>query len=271
MSENVRRLGGLAVELVIKGGEIRVGILGWALAVGGVLVMAAGMVALLAGRLRSRRLLLPKQALACLVSGSAGLVVGVALLSATVPAFDQQLDFAVPPLAMTDSALRSEEQHSAQALEEISPEGGGVVVAAGVTMETPRVLSSDLYPCSECHTGDGGADFLDRDVDFHTDKVISGHGEPLKWCFDCHNPDSPNTLRLVGGEAIDFERAHLLCGQCHGKIHAAWEAGAYGKRMGFWDGEKRLFSCAECHDPHQPRFAAITPDPAPTRPADTLR
>ena len=145
------------------------------------------------------------------------------------------------------------------------------VAAAGQTMEPPRVLSSEFYPCSDCHSGPGEAAFLDRDVDFHEDKAISGHGEPLKWCFDCHDPDNPDALRLIGGETVEFGELHVLCGQCHGKIYKAWEAGAYGKRIGFWDGEKRYFSCSECHDPHQPRFEAIKPDPAPTRPAQTLR
>ena len=84
-------------------------------------------------------------------------------------------------------------------------------------------------------------------------------------------------LHLVfGGElkdvqGIEFKDLDMLCGQCHGKIYAAWQAGAYGKRVGSWDGEKRYFSCTECHDPHQPRFEAIRPDPVPMRPDETLQ
>lgn len=134
---------------------------------------------------------------------------------------------------------------------------------------SPSVLSSDLYPCSQCH-----ADFeLDGSAgtgDFH-EKAISGHGEPLRSCLDCHAAADMDALRLVGGEPIAFEQVDVLCGQCHGKIYLAWQAGAYGKRTGLWNGEKRYSSCVECHDPHQPTFAAIEPDPPPRRPRETLR
>ena len=135
---------------------------------------------------------------------------------------------------------------------------------------TPEVLTSDLYPCSQCHA-DSESDVSAATSDFHTDKTISGHGEPLRGCFDCHNAKDLDGLRLVSGDPIEFQEVDTLCGQCHGKIYLAWKAGAYGKRTGAWNGDKRYYSCSECHDPHQPTFAAIEPDPAPMRPSETLR
>ena len=245
--------------------------LGWALAVGGVCAIAVGLAGLALGRIPLLRVRAHKHAFAYLLAGVGGVVIGGQLLTTPVPPLDQPPGALALPPSVPNSRGGDDGEGPDLAFHDGSTEEVSFVAASGVTMVPPRVLSSELYPCTECHSGTGRADYLDRDVDFHSDKAISGHGEPLKWCFDCHNPESPNTLRLVGGESVEFRQLHVLCGQCHGKIYAAWKAGAYGKRMGSWEGEKRYFSCTECHDPHQPRFEAITPDPPPRRPAETLR
>jgi len=36
---------------------------------------------------------------------------------------------------------------------------------------------------------------------------------------------------------------------------------------GQWNGHKTYLLCAHCHNPHQPRFKAIQPMPAPVRPS----
>lgn len=244
---------------------------GWALVVVGALATAAGLAGLAVGHIPLLRVRARKHAFPYLLAGFGGLIIGAVLLSTPDSVAEHPLDSSTPSAALIESGPADEEEVPALTFHETSAEGVSFVAASGATIVPPRVLSSELYPCTECHQGDGGAEFLDHVVDFHLDKTISGHGEPLKWCFDCHNPDNPNTLRLVGGEAVDFENLDVLCGQCHGKIYAAWKAGAYGKRVGLWNGEKRYFSCTECHDPHQPRFEAIKPDPAPVRPEETLR
>jgi hypothetical protein len=43
-------------------------------------------------------------------------------------------------------------------------------------------------------------------------------------------------------------------------------AGVHGRRTGEWNGHKTYLLCAHCHNPHQPRFKAIPPMPAPVRP-----
>lgn len=145
------------------------------------------------------------------------------------------------------------------------------VMEEELQVEPPEILSSLLFPCTQCHARGQRPDNPVGHAGFHTDKSISGHGEPTKSCFDCHNRVNFDTLRLVGGEEVAFEQLHLLCGQCHGKIHIAWKAGAYGKRIGLWNGEKRYYSCTECHDPHRPQFSRVKPDSAPVRPEETLR
>jgi hypothetical protein len=110
-----------------------------------------------------------------------------------------------------------------------------------------------------------------RELGFHTEKKITGHGEPERWCLDCHNAKDRDTLLLITGEKVKFEQSHRLCGQCHGTIYRDWQAGIHGKRVGYWDGPKEYFLCPYCHNPHKPRFPPLEPMPAPTRPEDTLK
>jgi uncharacterized CHY-type Zn-finger protein len=136
--------------------------------------------------------------------------------------------------------------------------------------DPPKVLSSDLYPCSECHA-DLPVNTEKRELEAHTAMVITGHGEPLKWCMDCHNSENRDTLRLIGGEEVEFRELHVLCGQCHGRLYAHWRAGIHGKRTGFWDGEKKYTLCTDCHDPHDPGFKPLAPEPVPKKPQETLK
>ncbi len=91
-------------------------------------------------------------------------------------------------------------------------------------------------------------------------------GPKSRWCFDCHNPDDRDSLRLVDGTLIGFEESYRLCGQCHGTIYRDWREGIHGRREGYWSGAKSYQLCAHCHNPHAPRFTAIEPLPPPLRP-----
>ncbi|MCS7281722.1 MAG: hypothetical protein NZ583_08960 [Desulfobacterota bacterium] len=42
------------------------------------------------------------------------------------------------------------------------------------------------------------------------------HGQ--RWCYDCHNENNLDSLKLAGGDQIPFNRSYELCGQCHGNI-----------------------------------------------------
>ncbi len=129
-------------------------------------------------------------------------------------------------------------------------------------------FSPGIFPCMACHEG------MDRNrnkrqlTDMHQEIKIIRHGE--RWCYDCHDARNMDRLRLTGGKQIRFEESYNLCGQCHGNILKDWKKGIHGKRTGNWQGEKQYLLCVHCHDPHNPPFKPIKPEPAPVKPENTL-
>ncbi|RJQ56875.1 MAG: hypothetical protein C4526_00540 [Nitrospiraceae bacterium] len=134
----------------------------------------------------------------------------------------------------------------------------------------PKILSSELFPCSSCHAG-MEPNILKRELTFHGEVKIIGHAEHERWCLDCHDARDRDKLRLINGSTVGFDRLFRLCGQCHGPTYRAWRAGVHGKRTGRWDGQKQYYLCSSCHDPHSPRFKALAPEPPPVRPGETIR
>ncbi len=132
------------------------------------------------------------------------------------------------------------------------------------------VLSSEVFPCSGCHR-DMASNHTRRELLFHTGVRLKGHGEPGRWCLDCHDGENRDTLRLPGGERVTFREGYRLCRQCHGKIYDNWSAGIHGKRTGDWNGKKYSLPCTNCHNPHSPKFKPLAPEPAPLKPEETLR
>jgi hypothetical protein len=129
----------------------------------------------------------------------------------------------------------------------------------------PPFSNEDIYPCSVCHE-DMDVNLERRALeDFHDDIELD-HGPRDRWCFDCHNPDDRDHLRLVNGTLIGFDESYRLCGQCHGTIYRDWREGIHGRREGYWNGAKSYLLCAHCHNPHAPRFQAMAPLPPPVRP-----
>ena len=134
---------------------------------------------------------------------------------------------------------------------------------------SPRVFSSELFPCSDCHE-DMEPNPEVRELEFHLEIKIINHAEHERWCLDCHDANERDKLRLINGKKIGFENSYRLCGQCHGTIYKDWKAGIHGKRIGNWDGKKEYFLCTYCHNPHSPRFRQLSPMPAPVKPEDTI-
>jgi len=129
----------------------------------------------------------------------------------------------------------------------------------------PPPFSEGLFPCSACHAG-MPVDRTRRVLSaMHTDIVLK-HDEAHRWCLDCHDAENRDRLHLASGEPVAFEESYLLCGQCHGEKLRDWRAGVHGRRTGNWDGAKKYLLCAHCHNPHQPRFRALAPKPAPLGP-----
>jgi hypothetical protein len=129
----------------------------------------------------------------------------------------------------------------------------------------PPPFSEGIYPCSNCHAG-MPVDRKRRELTaMHTDIVLK-HDEEHRWCLDCHDATNRDQLHLASGEPVKFEESYRLCGQCHGEKLRDWRAGVHGRRTGNWNGEKQYLLCVHCHSPHQPRFKAIAPKPAPRKP-----
>ncbi len=129
----------------------------------------------------------------------------------------------------------------------------------------PPPFSEGLFPCTGCHAG-MKPDRTRRELTMmHTDIVLK-HDEQHRWCLDCHDATDRDWLHLASGERVSFDESYRLCGQCHGEKLRDWRAGVHGRRSGDWNGAKGYLLCAHCHNPHQPRFRAIAPKPAPTPP-----
>jgi hypothetical protein len=94
------------------------------------------------------------------------------------------------------------------------------------------------------------------------------HAESMRWCLDCHDPHNRDKLKLANGDLIDFTESYMLCGQCHGTNYRDWKAGIHGKRTGYFDGKKMYYLCVNCHNPHDPKFKPLKPEPPPFRPRD---
>jgi len=148
-------------------------------------------------------------------------------------------------------------------LEEV--EAGGAADAEGVYRVRQPLAYEDYYPCSDCH-GEMEPNFERRQLEEMHDDIELNHGPKDRWCFDCHNPDDRDNLRLANGTLVGFEESYQLCGQCHGTIYRDWREGIHGRREGFWNGAKSYQLCAHCHDPHAPAFKPIQPLPPPVRP-----
>jgi hypothetical protein len=134
----------------------------------------------------------------------------------------------------------------------------------------PPPFTEGIFPCSGCHA-DMPVNRARRPlVEMHDDVVLK-HDEAHRWCLDCHDAEDRDWLHLASGERVPFEESYRLCGQCHGEKLRDWRAGVHGRRVGQWNGHKKYLLCAHCHNPHQPRFRALQPRPAPQRPRRTSR
>jgi len=129
----------------------------------------------------------------------------------------------------------------------------------------PPPFSDGIFPCSGCHAGLPVNPTRRELTDMHADIVFT-HDAQHRWCLDCHDATDRDSLHLAGGDRVPFDESYRLCGQCHGEKLRDWQAGVHGRRTGDWNGHKKYLLCAHCHNPHQPRFRALQPNPAPKPP-----
>jgi hypothetical protein len=134
-------------------------------------------------------------------------------------------------------------------------------------VESPP-LTPGIFPCSACHEG-MEPDFKKRELTEHTQIKLHHAPEVLTWCLSCHDAKNRDKLHLVNGDLVDFTESYRLCGQCHGTNYRDWKAGIHGKRVGYFTGGQRTyFLCVNCHNPHDPKFKPLKPEPPPFRPLD---
>lgn len=133
-------------------------------------------------------------------------------------------------------------------------------------MEVPEKLTAE--DCLGCHDESWETNRTRRALgEPHEDKAHLKHGKGAFWCLRCHSADHRDKLRLMTGEEIPWEQAPRLCGQCHGPIYRDWKAHIHGRWVGMLADAKPARICPDCHNPHDPKFKPLPPEPAPEKPA----
>jgi len=117
-----------------------------------------------------------------------------------------------------------------------------------------RKKSVERFPCSNCH-GDKPVT-VNQGRELTHGNIALNHGREGQGlsCIDCHDSVERNFLEDKKGRKIDFDHVYQLCGQCHFRQKRDWLGGAHGKRVANWAGERVVYNCTSCHDPHAPRF-----------------
>jgi len=124
------------------------------------------------------------------------------------------------------------------------------------------------YNCMECHKSLEAKWHHDDRAMVEHETIKLNHGNN-RFCLNCHHPTNRNVFVDYDGSEIAEQDVVLLCARCHGTTYRDWQAGAHGRRNGYWDkskgGETQL-RCIQCPDPHDPKFKAIESLHAPTYP-----
>lgn len=148
----------------------------------------------------------------------------------------------------------------------------------------PPPFSDGIFPCTECHDPELGANTTKRTLTMAHEDIVLKHDAEHRWCLDCHSAENRDKLHLASGELVDFTESYKLCGQCHGDKYRDWRAGVHGRRSGEWNGHKSYLLCVNCHNSHDPAFKlhyvpSFKPDmprsdkplPPPVRPEDLAK
>ncbi len=117
------------------------------------------------------------------------------------------------------------------------------------------------YPCSNCHKA-MTPNPAERELYAPHVKKIE-HGQGQIWCTTCHSLDHRNKLTTLRDREITFNEAYTVCKQCHQARAKDWQFGAHGKRVSKWQGERVIYSCPECHNPHAPKIPGRKPQAPP--------
>lgn len=120
------------------------------------------------------------------------------------------------------------------------------------------------YPCTDCHDNkDQKANPKIRELVDEHDTFQLEHGDGQFWCLTCHNTEDRNSLVGMKGQKVSFDESYKLCAQCHAPRAKDFYFGGHGKRVGNWNGDKKLKACVECHNPHSPAIKPRMPVAVP--------
>jgi hypothetical protein len=129
----------------------------------------------------------------------------------------------------------------------------------------PRLdLIGYAYACSDCHRLFPSPLETVRTLTQHT-HIALNHGINTR-CHNCHHRTDRAAFVDDHGNPIPYGQPQWLCARCHGLVFRDWQHGVHGRSNGFWDtnrGPLTRLKCIECHDPHQPAFAPMSPAPGP--------
>jgi hypothetical protein len=122
-----------------------------------------------------------------------------------------------------------------------------------VLARTPVI---EKYTCTSCHTVPlermrGPAGSPKR---AHWTVTLQHAPAAVMSCGTCHAPNAPAALRTLRGAPVAFDHSYQVCAQCHARQADDWASGAHGKRAGGWAPPRVVLSCAQCHNPHDPRW-----------------
>jgi len=161
-------------------------------------------------------------------------------------------------LLFCTAMLSANAQESAEPTQALRFEGYPNAPQASVV---PRKENLFFYPCDQCHaTMEPNPDI--RPLNAMHDSALE-HGRGRIWCTSCHDLENRNFLRTFLNELVDIDEAYVVCGGCHANRHKDWIFGAHGKRVANWQGDRTLYNCTHCHNPHSPAIKPRAPKAAP--------
>lgn len=167
------------------------------------------------------------------------------------PALPQEAPATQPAPAVHTPAHRPLRQYPDTPPAPTEPETFAGYAQAPPFKVVPQKDKLKFYPCSQCHKL-MPPNPQPRKLEAAPHPAALQHGKGRMWCVNCHLLDDRDFLHTVSGQKIDFDEAYLLCGQCHFNRQKDWYFGGHGKRAGNWTGERLIYSCTHCHDPHDP-------------------
>ena len=115
-----------------------------------------------------------------------------------------------------------------------------------VWQRTPQLKRQD---CQSCH-----ATKKRRVAKPHKEINLVHAANQGMSCQTCHHKPKVWLLKNPSNqETMAIDHAYLSCQGCHASQVKDWAGGAHGKRVARWQGERVIYNCTQCHNPHDPR------------------